>query len=218
MLSQSGFRLMTNNGITVFLDAGHIGIPYQPGHSHCDALSFELYYNRNPILVNTGVSTYEGGKKRDYQRSTQAHNTVMVGDLDQSEVWGTFRVGRRAIVKRHIDDDMTVKASVKGFYPKKHMHFRTWQKKDYCFEIIDNVIPFDDIECHAYFHCHPNVNPEKIDDNTYKIESLVIKFFKFKTISVEEYQWCSSFNSEFCSKRLVVSFLKGITTSISRLT
>jgi uncharacterized heparinase superfamily protein len=33
---------------------------------------------------------------RTYVRSTAAHNTVVVDDCEQSEIWGEFRVGRRA--------------------------------------------------------------------------------------------------------------------------
>ena len=36
------------------------------------------------------------GEMRDYVRSTAAHNTVRVDEVDQSEMWGAFRVARRA--------------------------------------------------------------------------------------------------------------------------
>ena len=47
--------------------------------------------------MNSGTSCYgENEKRRQYERSTIAHNTVCVDGLDSSEVWKIFRVGRHA--------------------------------------------------------------------------------------------------------------------------
>jgi uncharacterized heparinase superfamily protein len=39
---------------------------YQPGHAHCDALSFELCIGRERVVTDTGVTEYvtawEGGR------------------------------------------------------------------------------------------------------------------------------------------------------------
>src|SRR5690625_6877658 len=47
-------------------------------------------------LPISGVYQYQPGEMRRYVRSTAAHNTVAVAGAEQSEVWGEFRVGRRA--------------------------------------------------------------------------------------------------------------------------
>ena len=78
------------------IDCGDIGPAYQPGHTHCDFLSFVLMIDGNWIVVDSGVCEYEPGTMRSYVRSTAAHNTVTVDGYEQSEVWGEFRVGRRA--------------------------------------------------------------------------------------------------------------------------
>ena len=80
----------------MFIDFGKIGPSYQPGHAHSDTFNFELIKNGNPFIVDTGVSTYEKNERRQIERSTSSHNTITIGDYEQSEVWGGFRVAKRA--------------------------------------------------------------------------------------------------------------------------
>jgi uncharacterized heparinase superfamily protein len=67
-----------------------------PAHAHADLLSFELCLDGRRTIVDSGVFEYTAGRWRDYFRSTSAHNTVEVEGSDQSEVWSSFRVARRA--------------------------------------------------------------------------------------------------------------------------
>lgn len=78
------------------IDCGDIGPAYQPGHTHCDFLSYELMLFGRRIVIDTGVCEYRSGFLRDYVRSTKAHNTISVDETEQSEIWGEFRVARRA--------------------------------------------------------------------------------------------------------------------------
>lgn len=84
-------------GMDYFLiDCGNIGPAYQPGHTHCDFLSYVLMIDGQWLVVDSGVCEYEPGSMRQYVRSTRAHNTVVIDGEEQSEIWGEFRVGRRA--------------------------------------------------------------------------------------------------------------------------
>ena len=78
------------------IDCGPVGPDYQPGHAHCDTLSYELVFEGRRIVVDTGVYDYEPRERRHRSRSTAGHNTVMVDGVEQSEIWGVFRVARRA--------------------------------------------------------------------------------------------------------------------------
>ncbi len=80
-------------------DCGPMGPQYQPGHGHCDVLSFELTFGGRRIIVDSGVCDYEDSETRRYARSTEGHNTIRVDGLDQSEIWHVFRVARPASVK-----------------------------------------------------------------------------------------------------------------------
>lgn len=80
----------------LIVTCGDVKPSHQPGHWHCDMLSYELALDARRIVVDSGTSTYEPGRQRFYSRSTSAHNTVSVGEAEQSEIWGAFRVARRA--------------------------------------------------------------------------------------------------------------------------
>jgi len=59
-------------------------------------LSYELILAGKRVIVDSGVFDYEKGEMRQYVRSTRAHNTIMVDEVEQSEIWGAFRMARRA--------------------------------------------------------------------------------------------------------------------------
>jgi uncharacterized heparinase superfamily protein len=80
----------------LIVDCGDVGPAYQPGHSHCDALSFELSLKGRRVIVDSGCFGYEPGPLRDYNRGNAGHNTVTIDGTNQSEVWGAHRCGRRA--------------------------------------------------------------------------------------------------------------------------
>lgn len=92
----SGYFVCRNDQDAIIVDCGSIGPDYQPGHAHCDTLSFELAIDRRRVIVDSGVYDYEPSPERAYARSTKAHNTVAVDGEEQSEIWGVFRVARRA--------------------------------------------------------------------------------------------------------------------------
>ncbi|MFB6264780.1 MAG: heparinase II/III family protein [Bradymonadaceae bacterium] len=84
----------------LLFDRGPIGPDSNPGHAHADTLQILLSVHGVPILVDPGAHTYREGPDRAHSRSTFAHNTVCVDGSDQSEMWGAFRVGRRARVEQ----------------------------------------------------------------------------------------------------------------------
>lgn len=94
-LPDSGYYFFEQGPWRLIVDAGPAGPDYIPGHSHCDAMSFELYRNGEPFLVNCGTYAYQCAE-RNYFRSTEAHNTVQVPGVEQSEIWSTFRLARRS--------------------------------------------------------------------------------------------------------------------------
>lgn len=80
----------------LIVDCGAVGPDYQPGHSHCDTLSFELSLAGRRVIVDSGCLQYEDGELRQYNRGNSGHNTLSVDGCNQSEVWGAHRCGRRA--------------------------------------------------------------------------------------------------------------------------
>ena len=92
----TGYYVIRDRSDMMVVDCGAVGPDYQPGHAHADTLSYELALNGRRIIVDSGVYDYESGPRRTYARSTRAHNTLCIDHQDQSEIWGIFRVARRA--------------------------------------------------------------------------------------------------------------------------
>ena len=114
-LAGSGFVRLEGGGVTVLMDAGSVGPSYQPGHAHAGTLSVEISVGGRRIVVNQGISTYEKNAQRQWERGTGAHSTVMVDGIDSSEVWGGFRVARRAGVVNRVGGLNWVEAAHDGY-------------------------------------------------------------------------------------------------------
>lgn len=90
----AGYYKLENGKYSILFDCGSIGPSYMSGHSHCDTLSFELFADEKPFFVNSGTGLYQG-EAREFFRSTKAHNTMMIDEREQSELWGEHRAARR---------------------------------------------------------------------------------------------------------------------------
>jgi len=146
LLSESGFVRMQAGPAVVIADVGPVGPDYLPGHAHADTLSFELSLDGKRVLVNSGTSEYGIGAERLRQRGTEAHNTVTVGGHDSSEVWGGFRVARRAQpVDRVINSDVDpirVSCSHDGFVrlAGRPIHRRDWTLTPTGLTVTDTIV------------------------------------------------------------------------------
>ena len=114
-LKECGYRYWTRGGREVIIDVGNITASYQPGHSHADTLTYELRIDGVPFVVDTGISTYNKNARRQYERSTIAHNCISPDCEDSSEVWGGFRVGRRCRVEVLDEKELGIVALHDGF-------------------------------------------------------------------------------------------------------
>lgn len=56
---------------------------YRTTHSHFDQLSFTLFGSGIPLLIDSGLYTYDHNELRNYFYGTSAHNTVVVDNKDQ---------------------------------------------------------------------------------------------------------------------------------------
>lgn len=160
-LIDSGYIVLNSHNMKLICDVGNIGPDYLPGHGHADALSFELMINESPVFVNLGTSCYGNSDRRLFERGTSAHNTVVADDENSSEVWGGFRVAKRArvsdicIIKNN--NTYSIKATHDGYarIKKNLFHVRTWNMCESSVEIIDNLTASVENTV-AYFHLHPD--------------------------------------------------------------
>ena len=159
-LKDSGYCILQNKNFRVLFDCGKIGPDYILGHAHCDMLSFVVYYKGIPVIVDTGVYEYDEGERRDYCRSTKAHNTVMINGEEQAEIWKSFRVGRRGY---SIDFEMGenwVRCGHSGYECIKRglRHFRKIAIQKEACEIYDEVKGTGYKKAEGFLHFAPNVN------------------------------------------------------------
>jgi uncharacterized heparinase superfamily protein len=163
-LKDSGYLRLAHGTALALLDVAPVGPDYLPGHAHADTLSFELSVGVQRVLVNSGTSCYGNSAERLRQRGTAAHNTVIVNGQDSSEVWGGFRVARRAYplglqIEPSADATATkVRCAHNGYarLPGKPVHHRTWRMDEHSLTVADLVQGLHQSAV-ARFHFHPAV-------------------------------------------------------------
>ncbi len=202
-LSACGYRKMVQNSYECVVDIGQIGPDYIPGHAHADTFNFELRIVGKPFIVDTGLSTYEIGKSRDFERGTAAHNTVVVNGQNSSNVWGGFRVAERAGIILLEEVANRIKATHNGYKKLGIAHTRT-------FEFYENKILISDelnkaVKAKAYLHFHPTVSEETIKKHIF------LEGVEFK---IKSYNYAEGFNKQASAKCLEIDFQKKLKIEI----
>ncbi len=162
-LAETGYVRCQRGSMTVILDVGAVGPDYLPGHAHADSLSFEFSLAGRRMLVNSGTSQYGVGSERLRQRGTAAHNTVTVAGENSSEVWGGFRVARRArpfdLSIDETEKEMLVGCSHDGYLrlPGAPVHRRILRVGPAGMRVADRVIGGDGANCVSYWRAGHDV-------------------------------------------------------------
>jgi uncharacterized heparinase superfamily protein len=174
-LADTGYVRLTSHNAIAILDVAPIGPDYQPGHAHADTLSFELSLFGQRLLVNGGTSEYGNSSVRQYERSTKAHNTVVINNENSSEIWNGFRVARRAypfdLKIEELKNFANITCSHDGYKRLigKPIHKRNWKFFDSAL-IIKDYIEGSFKSAHAYFHFHPSITIIKKQNRTLNLE------------------------------------------------
>lgn len=201
-LSDSGYRKIVDGNLELIADVHGISPSYQPGHAHADHLSFVLYSFGKPFIVDPGTSTYAISERRNWERSSVAHNTVTVKSMNQSEVWSGFRVGRRARVNILEERKDLIKASVK--YPGVN-HTRSFIIQSSSLIIEDEVKAEHSATLRLFLH--PSVVIKQQLDSEILFESgEIIRFDNSKKLMTKDYDFASGFNKLEKSKFIEVFF------------
>ena len=191
---------MNSGNFSLFANVGSIGPSYQPGHAHADELNFELFYKGVPIIVDTGVSTYEKNDRRLLERSTSSHNCVVLGG-NSSDVWSGFRVGRRTIVQINLDNDQKLAAT--------HNGFGTLTSRNFDSSVQGQLTLTDKLEYQStskgyygtgYLHLHPDVHIEQKNESTYILNSQIELIFQSdkynpSNIELKNYSYAKGYNT-----------------------
>ena len=162
-LGDSGYVRLQSARALVLFDAALIGPDYQPGHAHSDTLSFELSVDGLRALLNTGISTYDNCAARQAERETAAHNTVRVDGEEQSEVWGAFRVARRARPQGVVTDRRTFAEASHDGYRRLNgrvEHRRKVELREAELVVTDRLEGRGEHRVEMFFHMHPEARLE----------------------------------------------------------
>jgi uncharacterized heparinase superfamily protein len=160
--ADSGYVRIASGDVVTLLDVAPIGPDYLPGHAHADTLSFEFSLFGQRVFVNGGTSEYGAGEIRQAERGTAAHNTVEINGENSSEVWGGFRVARRAHPRDLMIDEtpesVVVSCAHDGYtrLPGKPKHRRIWQFSESSL-VIEDRVEGSFKKAFSYFHLHPSV-------------------------------------------------------------
>ena len=208
-LSTSGYRMIKREGYEMLIDGGQIGPSYIPGHAHADITNFILYVAGKPFIVDPGISTYEKNERRQLERSTSAHNVVQVGNDEQSEVWGGFRVARRSkgVIVNETDDSCTIEIQSYSKYYNKN-------KRRFNFNAT-NVVIVDEINrglpAVARLHFHPDVSVS-LNNGELSIESVRIEFIGVDSLVLEDYEYPLGYNLRKVGKCATIQFINRLET------
>jgi len=157
----SGYCRLENNKMVVLCDGANVGPDYIPGHAHADTLSFEMWLNREKVIVNSGISQYGVSVERLRQRGTLAHNTVSLDGMNSTEVWSGFRVARRAEIlnTKFTEVPLSFMAEHDGYKKQgvNSTHKRTWCLSANRLSINDVISSSSEIKFEARFHFHPDL-------------------------------------------------------------
>jgi len=91
LFPDTGYIVIREGGVWLAFDCGPPAPDFLPAHAHADALSFQLWVDGCPLVIDPGTFTYEPGVDREWFRSTPAHSTIGLGGRDHFEHWSAFR-------------------------------------------------------------------------------------------------------------------------------
>lgn len=170
--TETGYFVMApREGDRLIIDCGPVGPDYQPGHAHCDTLSFELSLAGRRVLVDSGCCQYEDAEIRRYNRGNAGHNTVTIDGANQSEVWGAHRCARRAYplyarLEERAEGAIVFEGAHDGYkrLPGSPRHHRciTWAGD--AIRIEDRIDGRGAHDVESRLHIHPELKVEATDN------------------------------------------------------
>ncbi|OGU17536.1 MAG: hypothetical protein A2X61_06075 [Ignavibacteria bacterium GWB2_35_12] len=81
-----GLYILENKGIRMFIRCGSVGQKGKGGHCHNDQLSYELFIDNKPVIVDPGTYVYTPyPEMRNEYRATRMHNTLWIEGYEQND-------------------------------------------------------------------------------------------------------------------------------------
>jgi len=218
-LKDSGYRKYSNSLFEVFVDVGKIGPDFIPGHSHADQLSFVLKAGNKKVFLDTGTTTYADTPDRMFEKSTAAHNTVLLDQKSSAEVWGGFRVAKRGNVVITNETPFSISAYHTGYRHLGYRHSRTFKISADGFEITDKI-KGQPISCEArfIFETAPVLKNNLSNELQFEIWGFTVYFKNASSFSLKESWHGGGFSIKKPCTILIINFSEELYTSLQKST
>jgi hypothetical protein len=142
---------------------------------------------------------------------------VEIGGENQTDVWGGFRVAKRANITKLEEKSNFIEASHNGYVSQGYIHTRSflWKKKEII--LIDKISKSTSNTAKAFFHLHSSLAKPLVSGKNVILKSLemYIEFESASKIYIEEYQLSKGFNKFSLAFKIVVIFDQILKTKIS---
>jgi hypothetical protein len=147
VMPESGIAVLRSGEASVIFCAMPNGLRGKGSHTHCDKLSIIFRLGSEEVLCDSGSRCYtRSAELRNLDRSTRAHNTLMVDGADQNIVPSDpgllFWCGDEAMVSRIAlseGGEMAARASHQGYSRIGIEHHRTVQLTQGSLLVLDEL-------------------------------------------------------------------------------
>jgi uncharacterized heparinase superfamily protein len=163
-LTDGGFQRLQAGRSVLIVDCGAPPPPGVDRYAHAGTLSMELSIGRDRMIVNCGAFPAGSAEWRDATRATAAHSTLIIADVNSSEL-KPDGLGRRPVVveaqRQEANGAHWLEASHDGW---KKLFGAVHRRRLYLAESGEDVRGEDAIEAPTpqpftlRFHLHPDVN------------------------------------------------------------
>jgi len=163
-LSEMGFQRLAAGRTVLVIDTGAPAPKGLDRLAHAGTLAFELSVGRDRVIVNCGAAPAAGQQWRDALRATAAHSTLVIADVNSSELkeGGLGRRPEAVSVQRHeANGAQWLDASHDGW---RRPFGATHRRRLYLGESGEDLRGEDSIEAATpqpfaiRFHLHPDVD------------------------------------------------------------
>ena len=173
------------------------------------------------LFVNSGDSEYGAGPERIRQRETAAHNTVTVDNKNSSQVWGGFRVAKRAVGELEYScqegEEILIQARHDGY--KKMFGGLVHKRKIIAAENTITIVDFltgKFVTGIVNFHLHPDVTVEVVNPKYLLLKCndiFVVEYRSSDAIQIEASTWHPEFGRVENSSKLTSEFTSSSLTT-----
>jgi hypothetical protein len=147
LLSDSGIAVLRAGDASVVFCAMPNGLRGKGSHTHCDKLSVVLRIGQDEVFSDSGSRCYTRSPDlRNLDRSTRAHNTLMIDEAEQNLIdpdpGMLFRCGNEAVVSRIAQSEtgeIASQASHGGYSRYGVEHHRTVRLEERSLRLTDEV-------------------------------------------------------------------------------